>query len=1349
MRGASGCADLQTWQRFLLGQTTDEEAEFLEGHLEQCAECLAKLQTLGEDNSVVEAVRSQNGKVEPAESALVQLLVELLKDLPRAGDAQANKPEMPLPSLPGGPPSVPTRPALTALTDSPPASLPPDVWSSGAAAPGGSPDGYEILGVLGRGGMGVVYKARQTGLGRLVALKMILSGSHASSADLERFRTEAKAIARLQHPHIVQIYEVGEHRGLPYFSLEFCGGGSLANQMAGTPLVPREAAALVAKLAHAMQAAHDRGVIHRDLKPANVLLAEDGTPKVTDFGLAKKLDEAGQTHTGAVMGTPSYMAPEQAAGKSKHLGPACDIYALGALLYDCLTGRPPFRAATSLDTVLQVVGQEPVPPSQLNAKVPRDLETICLKCLRKEPAKRYATALELAKDLHRFQQGEPIVARPVGPVERAVKWVRRRPGAAALYAALLAGLLVVLAAALWYQAQQAAATAEAAQRAATTAEVIRLRLDQAVQTRAQLHGALRRRGGVQELLNQPARWQAQLRLARNEWQLAHDLAARAEQAVGPALATALQELDKDLQRDEADYNLALRLEKIRLDKAVWVEGKFDGAQARREYPLAFQDAGLSLEAGRPQETAALIRESVIKEQLLAALDDWALLAFNGKSPELCSQLLQVARLADPDDWRDRVRDLAVWQQSAAIVKLAEAAQTDPNLLGRLSPPMKEVVGDLLPPESREKWYRLAQTMDEADFWINFELAYALSQNGKHAEAAGYYRVSLAIRPKTVAAYNNLGVALRRQNDLPAALAAFKKALDLDPKFALGWNNLGNTLGQMDDPLGAIDAYKKAVSLDPKQKLAWPNLGAALHKQKDLPAAIDAYKKTLALDPNNAKVWKYLGNALYQQKDLPAAIDAYKKAVASDPQDAVAWNNLGYTLRKLEDVPGAIAAYKKAVASDPKHADAWNNLGNALREQKDLPAAIDAHKKALAINPKFALAWYGLGNALGDRQDHSAAIDAFEKALAIDPKDARFWNNLGNALHRQKNEPAAVEAYKKAIALDPQLAFAWFNLGRALGEMKDVRGAIDAFKKGLAVAPKDAQAWIYLGNTLLAERDRPGAIDAYKKALDLDPKFALGWYNLGNALMIDQQDLPAAIDAFKKAIALHPGYAEAHCNLGHALKALGDFGPALKAMQRGHELGSQRPGWKKYPSAAWVKHCERLLAQEKRLPDVLQGQATNAGEYLALAELCRLYKKRYRDAADLYSKAFAADPKLAEQAGLPHRYQAACAAALAATGKGNGSDNLSDQKKAGLRQQAFAWLTAELATRSRLLKNHPKAAAQVLGDTERWQKDADLAGVRDDRELSRLQRPERADWRQLWAEVEALRRQAGVAISPRR
>jgi WD40 repeat protein len=307
-----------------------------------------------------------------------------------------------------------------------------------AALPGaaGIP-GYELLRELGRGGMGVVYLARQTNLKRIVALKMILTGGQATVEELERFRSEANAIARVQHSHIVQIHEIGEQGGLPFFSMELCPGGGLDAKLAGTPMAPGEAAALLAPLARAIHAAHAKGVLHRDLKPANVLLAEDGTPKITDFGLARSLGDTVRTTTGAILGTPSYMSPEQAGGKSKEIGPACDIYALGAILYECLTGRPPFKAATPMDTLLQVMNEEPVAPRRLNAQVPVDVETICMKCLQKAPDKRYATAHALAEDLERFQRGDAIHARPIGRGERAARWCRRNPFVATTSAAAI------------------------------------------------------------------------------------------------------------------------------------------------------------------------------------------------------------------------------------------------------------------------------------------------------------------------------------------------------------------------------------------------------------------------------------------------------------------------------------------------------------------------------------------------------------------------------------------------------------------------------------------------------------------------------------------------------------------------------------------------------------------------------------------------------------------------------------------------------------------------------------------------------------------------------------------------
>jgi serine/threonine protein kinase len=305
--------------------------------------------------------------------------------------------------------------------------------------------GYDILGELGRGGMGVVYEARHLGLNRIVALKMILAGGHADPKELARFRVEAEVIARLQHANIVQIYDVGEAEGRPYFVLEFVAGGSLAQYLQGTPQPARPAAQLIEILARAVHAAHTNGVIHRDLKPANILLEDSGpggeaaslhsillNPKITDFGVAKRaaaegVPDRGPTVTGELLGTPNYVAPEQAMGSRRAVGPAADVYSLGAILYELLTGRPPFMGETPLATVLQVLHNEPVSVTTLQPNVSRDIETICLKCLSKDPSKRYGSALELAQDVQRFLRDEPIRARPVSSKEKLRRWVRHHP----------------------------------------------------------------------------------------------------------------------------------------------------------------------------------------------------------------------------------------------------------------------------------------------------------------------------------------------------------------------------------------------------------------------------------------------------------------------------------------------------------------------------------------------------------------------------------------------------------------------------------------------------------------------------------------------------------------------------------------------------------------------------------------------------------------------------------------------------------------------------------------------------------------------------------------------------------
>jgi serine/threonine-protein kinase len=604
--------------------------------------------------------------------------------------------------------------------------------------------GYDVESVLGRGGMGVVYKARQLKLSRAVALKMIIAGRFASASDRSRFMHEAEAVASLRHTHVVQVYDVGDLDGLPYFTMEYVEGGSLGQKLAGTPQPALDAADLVATLAGAVQAAHDAGIVHRDLKPGNVLLTADGTPKITDFGLARHFGrEESLTVSGARVGTPSYMSPEQAAGKSGAVGPAADVYSLGAILYELLTGRPPFRAESAAATVLQVIHQEPAPPSRLNGKVPRDLETICLKCLHKDPRRRYASAAALADDLRRYMEGRPILARPLGWRGRVVRWARREPAAAALVGTALALVSLAVGGGFWVQRQRVTARAG-------------------------------------EALSRQAA-EAALSHAQDLQKLGHWPEARAALEVAPSLVgiSAPEALRERLRTARADTDMVVRLEgvRLRLSEGASVQGRVSPT-ADQYYAEAFSSYGINLAATEPADAAARVRASHIRDTLLMFLHDWLYWAPEANR----AKLRAVIDAADDDPWRRAFRDARATNNLEKLTELARApgaAAQPPVLLSGLSGTL------LVDGRADEAWalLREVQLGHPGDFWINYLAGLYLTQDHPH-DAIGYFRAAVAVRPDSNQAYAMLSRALRDAGDGDGAIDALKKSVALHPSHSV-------------------------------------------------------------------------------------------------------------------------------------------------------------------------------------------------------------------------------------------------------------------------------------------------------------------------------------------------------------------------------------------------------------------------------------------------------------------------------------------------------------------------------------------------------------------------------------
>jgi tetratricopeptide (TPR) repeat protein len=982
--------------------------------------------------------------------------------------------------------------------------LPAAPAAASATALPSSVGDYDILGELGRGAMGVVYRAAHRQLKRTVALKMILSGVHAGPEDLARFRTEAEAIARLQHPNIVQVFEVGEEQGRPFFSLEFTDGGSLSRKIAATPQPPRLAAGLVAVLARAMQAAHQANIIHRDLKPSNVLLsrkpdapppAEEAgdlreppldwfEPKIADFGLAKRLDtDSAQTRSDAVMGTPSYMAPEQARGEGGAVGPAADIYALAAILYELLTGRPPFKGATPWETLEQVRTQEPVPPARLQPKVPRDLETICLKGLRKDARQRYASARALADDLQRWLDGRPILARPVPPWERAWKWARRRPALAALAAALLLAVAGL----------------------GTGAVFFGLYERQQLQSERQ---RLARSQAISEL------WAGgQNAEAAGNFDEANEKLTRALALLDSPPAAADDEetrrrLDEGIERVRRRRELWANQQGLLADRQRFAEARARFDRHRDEAlfrSVSLRDRDALAGAGAVRQEA----RSALGELGLAADDPAALAAgldrFRGRveegqlrqTAEDCAEVLLVwadaeAAAPDPDGGpRQALRLL----DGAAALSQAHGLEA-PRALSLRRAKYLELLKD---PDGARAAHARADGMAPATALDHFEAALDDYRAGRLPEAVAACEEALQRRPDHFwAQYVKalcylrakrwgeakvgltyclrhhpgytwllplLGTAHAELGEYDAAERVFQQALQAGDDPALRATALTNRSAlrlKQGRPDGAEKDLLEAIALQPTAPQGYVNRAQALERRGDHAGAARELTRALGRSPANpAPLFFQRGQLRARAGDRAEARQDFEEVIARDAAGGTSDLALRarVALAHLRLLAGesdrALADCDAVLKVRPSFAEAHRQRAEALlalKRHKEAGAALDSYLKA--GGKPTAKTYRARGLIHQEYREYGPAVAAYTRALWLE-EDAPTLSDRGWAYLLEGAAQPALDDFDAALAREPKSPDALAGRATALvlrGRRADVRAALTDAEAALRAAP---------------------------------------------------------------------------------------------------------------------------------------------------------------------------------------------------------------------------------------------------------------------------------------------------------
>lgn len=920
-------------EEFLIGKISESVAEQIENHLNTCQECLERLnQTPAKSDHLIEKICRVSNESQTAARSMVSLHDEPLAN--QNSDTQGNL---------GQVDSTASHTDVLKLGEKSQEDRQP--------APRSLPSirGYEILQVIGEGGMGIVFKARHLGLNRVVAIKMIRNQASITPEDRVRFHQEAQTIAKLQHPNIVQIFEFQSGGATPYFVLEFLEAGSLDKQIRGKPIATSRAVRLVADLAKAMHFAHSHGVIHRDLKPANILLAGNGLlandfdtsrielrdalglnsattnreaetqpvgtshdrtvvtgntvfiPKITDFGLAKNtVEDFKLTQTGMIAGTPSYMAPEQILAKFGEIGPRTDVYALGCILYECLVGRAPFLAASSMVIVQQVIEHDPVPPRKFHSHIPKDLETICLKCLEKDPNKRYATAADLATDLELFDAGKPIRAKRRSVGEIAFRWCRGNPGySAAIFSAIVILLSLLVGAGIIQQYRVRQFAEATIRRQMIESELAKVVTD-AQEKRSKIRRNLTDPVLARPFMNAPQVWQSKLGQIGNMVESAKKLAG--VEGIQVSTNVGLVHLEDLLADDVENYKLAQELQRIRLNDLMLSDGSLQSQKTKSAYEKVFGKIGIDLAKDPTNQTSKILSDSDIRYEWIDALDHLA--EITSLQSEECSKYLQIARAIDPDEWRNRLRSVDTLKDRKILQDLA----TDSHAVGQPAQALllfarkfSDVGGNPLP------LLRQAIVDNPNDFWLNFALG--VFETDPKIQT-GFFRAALALRPDDSIAEFNLAVALANAGDKQSSTIHYERIIARNPEFGDAYINLASLYDDLRQFEKARKLLTKAAVMQKDSPKIYVNLGMAYYRLGQWQQAIEFTEKALSIDKNFVPALINLGSFLAERGDAQKALWYLRNAEKLSSKSPLIYFNLGKVLQQQGQFQQAIENFQQ-------------------------------------------------------------------------------------------------------------------------------------------------------------------------------------------------------------------------------------------------------------------------------------------------------------------------------------------------------------------------------------------------------------------------------------------------------